>query len=67
MPGPLGEIAFGVGLDPPGNLPNEVGAVPGADGLAVQLLVPLGQLAGGQLLQGVDLFRDVGGHVWLLS
>ncbi len=37
------------------------------DRLAVQMLVPLGQFAGGHVLQGVDLFGDVAGHVWLLS
>lgn len=37
--------------------------MPGADWLAVQLLVSLGQLAGGHLLERPDFCCDVLGHV----
>ncbi len=60
---PLGEIAFRVGLKPPGDLANEIGPVSGAAGLFAEFLVAIDEFTCGHPLQGVDLAFDGRGHV----
>src|SRR6516225_8582117 len=60
--GALGQVAFGQGLQPPGDALDKPGAVAGLGGLAEQFGEALPQLADGQALERRDLVEDVQFH-----
>jgi len=65
--GPLGQVALGQGLEPPGDALDEPDLVAGGRLLAEDLGVPRPQFLDGQPLQRGDLFADVQVHAVLLS
>jgi hypothetical protein len=62
LAGAFGQVAFGQGLQPPGDALDKPGAVDGGGGVAEEFGEALPQLADGQALQRCDLVDDVQFH-----